>query len=253
MRKKEQVQRTSVDLRVDNFNALKDYAEQVGSTYGRVINDLIRTFLRLPESVKDDLADYCREKYLEIDTLKTYGYSQSADAYRPFYAYEDLSDFFSKGRKSVPYGMRRIYLKDGYLICPNNWIVLQDAFGEKPENCMYAGVVEARNSEKYGIPHFVFFNDIPYDQGYTDKDEEKVYNACIKAWPRFKEILNMQVPPPTISPKDEGYMEAAEKHLASPFVGMFHITGSDDPMQKLLNRPDPFGCMIIRDGTKNEE
>ena len=245
-RNKNNTLRTSVDLYPENVNALKSFADDTGSTYGRVINDLISIFVRCPEEVRAELSSFCREQSAQLDNPNAQGFEASADADRVICAYDVMSGFFSQGLKGIPRGFQKIYLREGYLLCPDDWIILKKVFGKGAEECQYAGVVEARNFEKYGVPHFVFFSDIPYETSFSDKDEDLVYAACAKAWPKFKEILNMQVPPAKGDMTDPDYIEQAEKHLASPYLGMFHITGSDDPIQEIRRRPDPYGCFVFR-------
>lgn len=82
-------------------------------------------------------------------------------------AYIDIATFLNEGNRisleslEAEPTLKKYKMKDGILICPDNWIVINP---EQANTMMYAGGVECRNSEKFGtknfgrtIPHFVFF------------------------------------------------------------------------------------------------
>jgi hypothetical protein len=142
--------------------------------------------------------------------------------------------------------MKKIKLADGYLIIPSDWIVVNP---EQAENCRYAAVIECRNSEKYGVPHFIYFNNYQYGNQYTDSMEEHFYSLCRKAWSRFTEIeeLNMKnklVP----DPENKGQYLNAEAHLAAPIIGLFSI---EEQGENPVNDP-PYGAMIVRTNADEE-
>ena len=135
--------------------------------------------------------------------------------------------------------MRITNLKNGYVEYPENWIVLKNLFGSS-ETCLYAGVVEARNSTKYGIPHFLFFSDKKYAKDYSDEMELKIFEACKKAWPAFEEFEKMERPLPDFSDQNE-----AKKWDEAPCIHLFHIIEKGDPIYDQEYDP-PYGAQIIR-------
>nr|MCR5835093.1 hypothetical protein [Lachnospiraceae bacterium] len=65
MAKKEEKKRTSVDLTTDNYEALNEFSKMYGSTYGRVMNQMIEIFIRLPLDVKKELANHCDSEVIK--------------------------------------------------------------------------------------------------------------------------------------------------------------------------------------------
>jgi len=138
----------------------------------------------------------------------------------------------------------RIYLKNGYVEYPSSWIYLKNVFN-KDNECMYAGVIETRNGNKYGVPMFIFAS--PYKNGreYTDTDEIKIFDAAIKAWPQFKEILNKHVK--AIFEKN-GSVKNAKEYMEAPYSGIYAIYSEDDiEMKNLHHGKPPYGVKIVRD------
>ena len=135
-------------------------------------------------------------------------------------------------------------MKDGYLIIPKEWIVLNE---EDAMYCRYAGVVECRNSAKYGIPHFVFFTHAEYGRDY---DTDLINEMCCNAWPKFKDIMAQQVEPIKDPEKPGEYLNVQE-HLASPYIGYFSIDEADSGLRDIEDMP--YGAMIVRTSTENTE
>ena len=75
--------------------------------------------------------------------------------------------------------MKKVFLKEGYVIFPEDWIILPDIY-DSPDKCLYAGVVESRNSEKYKIPHFVFFSNYRYGADYPTDLDDKVLSVALQ-------------------------------------------------------------------------
>ncbi len=153
--------------------------------------------------------------------------------------------------------MKRVMLKDGYLIIPKDFIVLQDTV-DAAEKCLYAGVVESRNHEKYGIPHFVFFSNYKYGKEFDDELHTKVYEACAKAYPEFKKYFNMQVDIPQQKGgaekwQDPEFLARMEKWDQAPCFGLFAIVEKGDPLYWNSIHPNyepPYGAMIVRNSKK---
>jgi len=133
--------------------------------------------------------------------------------------------------------MKKYKLLDGYLECPSDWIVLNPS---EAESCKYAGVVECRNSTKYGIPTFVFFSNYRYGCDYDHSYYDHINEMCVKAWPKFQEIIDAQVIPIPDPNKKFPYIKNQKEYLESPIIGYFNIFEdgeTDDP---------PYGVVIVR-------
>lgn len=237
--------KVSIDFLEPEYALLTEQAKREGKSNSFIVNGLINLFLRLSPEVGSKIGKFCYEQYLkEKENLEKLSGFERDEAQKRMEQYEKLSAYFGYNTKAeADPGMKITFLKDGYVQYPKDWIVLQDVFGPA-DSCMYAGVVESRNSEKYGIPHFIFFSNTKYGKDYTDEMHTKIYDACSKAWPDFGKYFNMQVPARYTTD-----MEYVKKWDAAPCFGLFHIVEKGDPMYWTDSSPDykpPFGAMIIR-------
>lgn len=239
----------SVDLRPGNWEPLKQFCDVNDCTTSDVINCLINTFIPTNSSVHNEIAEYAFSQYqaklINSEMASTF---EKDRLLKEAKAYRAISEFynFQPDLHTIDNGMKKTYLSNGYVTYPKDWIVLDGIFGAA-DNCMYAGVVESRNSIKYGIPHFIFFSNKKYQNEYTDEMEQAIYNACAKVYPRFKELFNMQQECPSRS--SESYEQDLLAWNEAPHFALFHIVEKDDPLYWSSN-PDynpPAGAMIIRE------
>lgn len=217
MANKEEKKRTSVDLTTDNYEALNEFSKMYGSTYGRVMNQMIEIFIRLPLDVKKELADHCDSEVIKLSrSLETAGAFARQELKLKQSTYQQLAYFLSSGKTAASMNnLARTYLKEGYVTYPSTMTVLKT---KDPTECMYAGCVEVNNGEKY----FIFFSDKKYKADYDMDDINEVYDACIKEYPEMKRILNEGQP-----------------------VEIFSIYEKNDPT--LPNDFEfPFGTVIVR-------
>lgn len=256
--KDKDTKRTSFDLTVENSDNLKDFSEKMGSNFSRVMNYLLRIMLNAHPEVKKSLSDFCNEKIRDIRSeMEGMTDFEKQDALQKQRQYQEMAYFFSVGLDATQTRsntMKKVYLKEGYLVIPNkaDWIVL-DNFS-KPEECMYAGVVETREpldgSKKYHAKHFVFFTDYKYGKDYPSDLDEQVYAACCEKDPSFKEVLNAVVEPDYAGESHTiANMINLDAYKAAPCPGLFHIVEHGDPLYWNDAQPDyepPAGCEIIR-------
>lgn len=227
----------SFDIGGENKLVLDNLTEKFNAKYGPIINMLITMFCRMPEDIKESFLDFCTLKKIELEKQQ-----KDEDIYWRM-DIEEKKEYYLNIAKIINGGvdlkfndrdnrMKKIELKEGYLTYPSDWILLNSGMANQ---CYYAGVVECRNSEKYGVPHFVFFSDENYDDAFC----EKINKMCVKAWPEFQKIIEMQVEP-IFDPEKPGRCINVEEHLASPYIGHFHIQEEGAPWNP------PFGAVIVR-------
>ncbi|MBO4678873.1 MAG: hypothetical protein J5626_04320 [Lachnospiraceae bacterium] len=163
---------------------------------------------------------------------------------------QSLIYFFGLGRmwerpKKRP-NMTSLKIKNGTVIFPDDWIVLNKESAEKHE---FAGVVECRHHEKYNMPHFLYLCDYKYGCDYPDYFEEMIVKLCVEAYPEFQKIVDLQgqahlVPDPT----NPGMYLNLEAYRACPVIGSFHLLRDDDPLFEFnLKNGLPYDAMIIKD------
>lgn len=238
----------SMDLSGENKDAVDEATENFGMKYGPFINMLIQRFMRMPDRMKKAFIDFCISQCQEIDRqLEVAGDFEKKNLEKEKEHYLEIARIINGGidiSYEADSDMKKIAMKDGYLIIPKEWIVLNE---EDAMYCRYAGVVECRNSAKYGIPHFVFFTHAKYGRDY---DTDLINEMCCDAWPKFKDIMAQQVEPIKDPEKPGEYLNVQE-HLASPYIGHFSIDEADSGLRDIEDMP--YGAMIVRTSTENTE
>ena len=232
----------SLDLAEENKAAVKNMAHQYEMKMGPFINFLIKTILVMPENVKNSLRSFCIQKYQENSRkYDNAGEFEKKEIKKEIDYYLNLAKLFNGGISidftNAELTMKKKEMKDGVLVIPQDWIVLNP---EQEGKCKYVGVVECRNNRKYGIPVFVFYTDYQYPREYSEDYIENIYGLCESKWPRFQEIISKQVEA-IPDPYRPGIFLNAEEFLNAPTIGLFSIPRNDD---ELFDGHSPYGAFI---------
>ncbi len=224
-------------------------------SYGNTINCLISTFCNIPENVKKELLDFIkvRVKKLnkEMDVAGEYLFKELEEQSQ---SYMEIATFLNDGERislesieSEPI-LKKYPIKDGILICPDDWIILNP---EQADTMSYAGVVECRNSENFGrknfgrvIPHFLFFSNMKYGKEYDEYYTNHIDELCVNVWPDFQKIIDSQVEP-IYDPEKPGRPINEEEWINAPSIGYFAIYEHGDPRFGPNYKPST-GARIIR-------
>ena len=89
---------------------------------------------------------------------------------------------------------QKIQMQNGYLICPSDWIYLEDLVCS-PEEATDAVVIEFKNGKKFNLPHYYFFTDRNVDEKIENMAFERLkeispeFNEALKAYPEMLNIL----------------------------------------------------------------
>lgn len=242
--------KVSIDFTEPDYSLLVPRAKEKGKSTSTIVNGLISLFFRISPDVAKKIGSFCYSQYMqEKELLETLSGFERDEAQKRTNQYERLASFFGYDTPSeVDDYMRITFLKKGYAVYPKNWIVLDTVFGPA-DSCMYAGVVESLNSEKFGIPHFIFFSNVKYADNYSADMEARIYEACAKAYPDFNKFYDSQVPDPDLNdPK------SIDEWTAAPCFRLFHLVELGDPQYWHETNPDyrpPYGAMIVRDDSPN--
>lgn len=244
----------SLNVSGENKKTLDNLTYNYGMKYGPMINKIIGSFCRMPNSIKKVIEHACLTELqnlnAELEQIPDGFHRQSLKEERD--SYLEILKLINDGIYKISdenqeeNGMKKIKLLDGYLIIPNDWIVVNP---EKAEDCRYAAVLECRNSEKYDIPHFIYLNNCKYGNQYTPEMEEEFFSLCRKNWPRFSEIeeldrKNQLVP----DPDNKFRFLNADAYLSAPIIGIFHIYEQGDNIASY-----PYGAMIVRTTNESED
>lgn len=242
------VQKLSIDLKPENRKILQELKNERGWPYGTTINTLISTFCDIPEKVSQEMLDVIevklKELYKRLDKAEAF---ETQALIREREVYNSMATFFNKGLtvsaetiEQTP-TMQKIQIKDSYLVIPNDWIVLNP---EDADDAYYAGVIEVRHHEKYGVPYMVVLLKEKHFYTYAKNHEEWIYARCQQAWEGFANILSMQVKP-VDDPTRPGYKLNEAEWAAAPNIYYYDIYVNDD--RKYGRRyKTPYGAQIVR-------
>ncbi|MFR3625288.1 MAG: hypothetical protein ACLTU1_16900 [Blautia wexlerae] len=238
----------SIDLSEDNKIKLEKIKAETRTPYGNTINTLIDTFCELPEELRANMIDFCKTKVqILLDQMDKSGAFEVEVLSAKIQKYMNIMTFFNNGNeiridqiKREPV-MKTIPVKNGTVICPQDWIVVNL---DQADQCEYAGVVECRNAERYGIPHFLFLTNTKYASDYSDQEIDHIDTLCAQESPLFAKALANQVSL-IADPEHPGEYLNTKEHLASPFIGHFHLFEHGDPCYPADYKP-PYGAMIVR-------
>lgn len=245
----------SFDITDENREILEKIKKEHGTAYGNILNALTQTFADIPHDVKKELTVFVRARIRtisrEMGTSGKFRCSELAvnrDAYEKMAKYLGVEDKILQKDKRAVADMKSIPIKNGILICPGDYIVVNP---EEASACMYAGVVECRNSDKFGekhfgekIPHFIYFCNKKYGNEYDEDLFQWVNQLCINAWPYFKEVIGAQVDP-IYDPDNPKRLINASEWVDAPTIGYFAVYEHGDEMYGADYQP-PEGVRIIR-------
>lgn len=244
--------KTTVSFTPSNIKVATCEAKKIGTTFARYTNYLVSLALDIPLQVQGEVSAFCSAQASVVDEQNSLYWMYRARKIQD--SYKELAVFWAQ---KSPYNsekatsLKKIEMKNGYIVYPSDWVVL-DGVQCDAKDSVRACVIEVKNGQKYGMPHFLFFTNKDLGNPFTKDEENSVYLGCIKAVPNFVEVLRDGVDQPTMPITDPRYKEASERFLASPIPGIFYIPATDDPYYYMQDEP-PFGCRIVRNINKNED
>lgn len=232
----------------DNKETLDELTDNYQLKYGPMINKIIGIFCRMPRAVKKVFETTCNSEYKRL----TKEISQANDDFHKKALEEEKNLYYeilrliNNGKYKISEEisanniMKKIEIADGYLIIPADWIVVNQ---EQAKYCRYAAVLECKNSDRYNVPHFIYFNNCKYANQYTESLEKDFYKLCEKKWDRFSEIEKISNDSQLIpDPNNEGHYLNLDEYLQSPIIGLFSI----EEQSKDEKKEYPFNAMIVR-------
>lgn len=235
----------TVDLDDDNKALLENLKKTKKQSYGSTINEALRLLYSVPENVKDELS---RSLYSKAELINTEMYSAGVIEREALKleknAYERLAAFYhnnlSKRAEEIDESMKKVDVKNGYVICPKEWIVVN---ADKNDEYEYAGCVEIRNGG-VNIPHFLFLAPVKNAYDYSNAFISEIDELCKRAYPEYGRILEQQVEP-KMDPNNMGKVLNLDEWRKAPKVGYFSIYVQGDPLFEDDYEP-PAGAKVIR-------
>ena len=249
MKQKDNI-KVSLDLTRPNKEAVDLLAANSSLKFGPTVNKIISTFCRMNGSLKSVLEKAClqeHERLLDLLNITDGGY-HCEQIKEQINMFEDFLKLINDGEfkfSNSETKMQKVRLKDGYLIVPKDWVIVNP---ELANVSRYAAVLECRTSSKYGVPHFIYLNNYKDSLEYTDDMEKDFINLCIRSWPKFKEIeeLNRNFKP-VFDPENLNQMLNIEAFNNTPTYGIFPILEDGERLGTA-----PYGATIIRDGSNDD-
>jgi hypothetical protein len=240
----------SIDLTDENFQTLQSLKKNPKVPYGQAINDLITTFADPPEKVRHEMLNVLTQKLQiirqQIDTAGKYEAESLATEYA---AYTDMARIFNywnyldESTLTPKPVMKKVPLKNGYLVCPENWIILNP---KACESCSYAAAIEVHNAV---LPYFIWINNHSNADEFTDQDFSTVQKLCEEAYPDFKEMVSDKMIDPIPDPAHPGAYLNLTEWMAAPSIGIYSIYVDGDESYGSDYDP-PFGTKIIRNNER---
>jgi hypothetical protein len=141
-----------------------------------------------------------------------------------------------------------IYLTDGTVSFPADWIQVDNPFGTN-EEATNVLVVEAQNEKRYGVPHFILPVNI---DRVTEEVRRKVIDACQTVYPALADVIAKQIEPPMTDYKtDPDYWDKVKASQDSPLLGVFRVVATDDWWYD-ADHKYPFDVVVIRRYSKEK-
>lgn len=185
----------SVDLTEKNKETLERVNEQTKIPYGSIINGIIESFFDMPDDMYEVFSKFIITKIRNIHIMmEGAGCFEEQRLLKEKKYYTRIADYLniaylSPGKKNFN-STKTIPMNNGLLICPNNWIIVNP---EKAEESSYASVIECRNADEFGIPHLLIFSNYESVKDYDEMYKDEIFKMCCKVYPKFDDILKMQI------------------------------------------------------------
>ena len=122
--------KVSIDFKPVCYQSMIAAAKKGNSSNSDVINTLIEVFLQSSPDVLQDIGTCCQQRYIAE--------KEAANALTGYFREEKLSlaeqylkitEYCGVKLPEIDPGMKKIYLKEGYVIIPEDWIVFPDVYG----------------------------------------------------------------------------------------------------------------------------
>ena len=228
------MKKTTIDINDNNYEMIKEQKKKSGYRITDTVNAALATTIDATYRMKDALAATCIEIVIRCNRdMTTASRFEKDELYRTIEKAKQMYELLMY--KPMPadalknYGLVRYDISDGYIIVPDEWLFI-NADKMKSEEYKYPFILEFRNDQRYGIPHFVYL----HDSDIMSKDDcERALNKAVKVFPKLSDILKLRVEPIY---KDSKKIEMLNRDewLTAPTPGFFLMYDSDEANAKSL-------------------
>lgn len=237
-----------MDITDESFIELETLKKERHKSYGNIVSSILHIMPK-ESDIKEELISFTENRlralYKELSLSKDFGRQH---IYEKMQQYVDLLAFLKNDdtltlsailSEISEKELKRTRLIDGTLICPEDFILLNE---NEAEESHFVIVIEVENT-KFLAPHFVFFSE-KSTRNCTADDFSYICQLCAQKWPQFQKIIDTAKRP--IGNKD--YTECLNEFEVrmAPRIEYFDIKEKND-----LNYSNPYtspiGCQIVRD------
>lgn len=239
VKKRMTTNRLTFDLSESNKHALEQFKERDTRPFGAIVNYIINTVCMPSEEVRNQIISDIKHQIRvlnkqceEVELFEKMKMIKQIEEYLKFIQILNCGLNIKVEDIINTVEMVKYDISNGYVVYPEDWILVNP---EDAAMATYVGVVEVRQKELH-IPHFLFFSSKKINQ-LDSSFFEKINTKCAELYPKFHDVLKMQVP----------YIEGVneDEFLKSPQIGHFQIPvqGEDDYFK---DHKPPYGAMVIR-------
>lgn len=190
--------------------------------------------------VLEGLMRACHRKPAGDTAFDRAEYQNVCERVMPEWTRRDEEEMLRAAKRRAESRLGEFPIADGdAVIAPNDWLV---ANPEAAESAHFAGVIEIKNGELYGAPHFIIFTEDEPVQELGDEVKAELVARATAIWPRMKDVRADAVELKYAS--NGGVLNQAEFD-AAPRIGVFPLY---DEGSHPAGNP-PFGAVVRR---KNE-
>lgn len=259
--------RLSIDIDNPIYKDLSDYVNQENSrwtdpsnlTKGFVINDAVKNLVSINDKTSKELYDFCvRQARIHEDNahqVNASQFSEGSNTDTHFFQDEELEianqfrnlahmynhySTFQPDTDSRIKDMKRINIKDGYVVFPKDWVILNWGNPNTSENVFVIEVVDLKN--QYKMPHFIFFDE---SMKTVEAQKKMIFKKAAEAYPKFGEILKMEVEPIYGEEDERGIRKVLnyEEYMNAPKSLIFQIADAGNE----LIQNYPYNAKIFRE------
>ena len=182
----------SADIFDENFAALDKFKEVSGQSYSKTINQLIRIFLKSPD-IYDELIVICKSQIQKhAERIKQESLiNEVKKLQNDNHVYLDMLQILTRDTQLTledvlnEERMRGIRLANGYLICSNRILLVNESDANKRQFACQIEVIGAG----FETPIFMFLSDKKASE-YTNEDIDQINQLCVQKWSRFQQVLD---------------------------------------------------------------
>ena len=226
----------SEDLQISMTNYFKNMEIKNGPGLVKVIASIACCSNEMREYLKSCIANKYRE--LNSDFCNKPEFGKAKDSAMMQECQELYQIFAGVKDAKIDDETNGITMKNGTLICPDEWIHCNPEDAAQSE---YAYVLEVSHV-KETLPHVIYFGTKPCGS-LSLEEEQRIIHECVKTYDVFKDLYEKQVDAKYDNVDGTPVLVNREEWLAAPLFGLFGIRDYDSLLPKTAY---PYGAMIIK-------